>query len=413
MTDFQRASSSLEEIKNICSELLNAREEEVFNKLSLYQELEEKLKKLEPIITRIRIRRNEKDESKKTYGEKMIKNVDTLLERYDIVYNIYEEELAIFKENYEIEKKKIVAKKLQQEQQRKEHEAQLLNRGREETKMEHLKIQRMNEEKMRSLQKTQEDHAQRMKRVETIKEIIQEKCNFLCDEIAAACDRAAAVEYVYTQLGVDAGDAQSSNGFPRGVDEEGPGADKLPNVTNPAKTVNPTNDAKSAVHLVDCLYLVYKQNDFKAFKEALQNIIEYLTHLVKNVDDEQMKLINLMNQQFQKNILSKKGTLLLFVLIGYVVKKASDVMHILKKLNRPMDEKNIYMYLEEPDIAADYEGWKCWYDGLQISLDVLCSFFRFVNKYSNLPADEQVQSTFLYLRGKFGEKDHDVGSGTA
>ncbi|ANQ09752.1 Uncharacterized protein PCOAH_00042950 [Plasmodium coatneyi] len=389
MTDFQTASASLEEIKNICSELLNATEEDVFNKLSLYHELEEKLKKLQPIITRIRIRRNEKDESKRTYGVKMMKNVDTLLERYDLVYNIYEEELAIFKENYEIEKKNIMAKKLLQEQQRKEHEAQLINRGREETKMEHLKIQRMNEEKMRTLQNTQEDYAQRMKRVETIKEIIQEKCNFLCDEIAAACDRGAAVEYVYTQLGGPPG-----------------GANKLANTPN---IINATN---KAVHLVDCLYLVYKQNEFKPFKEALQNIIEYLTHLVKNVDSEEMKLINLMNQQFQKNILSKKGTLLLFVLIGYVVKKAGDVMHVLKKLNRSVDEKNIYMHLEEPDIAADYEGWKCWYDDLQTALDVLCSFFRCVNKYSDVPADEQVQSAFLYLRGKFGEQNHDVGSVT-
>ncbi|KJP89876.1 hypothetical protein AK88_00332 [Plasmodium fragile] len=393
MTDFQTASGSLEEIKNICTELLNAKEENVFNKLSLYHELEEKLKKLQPIITRIRIRRNEKDESKRTYGEKMIKNVDTLLERYDLLYNIYEEELTIFKENYEIEKKKIVAKKLLQEQQQKELEAQIINRGREETKMEHLRIQKMNEEKMKILQNTQEDHAQRMKRVETIKMIIQEKCSFLCDEIAAACDRGAAVEYVHAQLGVPSGGTQR-------LDEEGPGAVHL---------------AHNAVHLVDCLYLVYKQNEFKPFKEALQNIIEYLTHLVKNVDNEEMKLINLMNQQFQKNILSKRGTLLLFVLIGYVVKKAGDVVHVLKKLNRPVDEKNIYMYLEEPDIATDYEGWKCWYDGLQTALDVLCSFFRCVNKYSDAPTDEQVRSAFLYLRGKFGEvsgnKSGDATSG--
>ncbi|EUD67601.1 hypothetical protein C922_01786 [Plasmodium inui San Antonio 1] len=401
MTDFQMASGSLEEIKSICSELLNATEEDVFNKLSLYHELEKKLNKLQPIITRIRIRRNEKDESKRIYGEKMMKNVDTLLERYDMVYNIYEEELAIFKENYEIEKEKIVANKLLQEQQRKEHEAQLVNRGREGTKMEHLTIQRINEEKMRTLQNTEEDHAQRMKRVETIKAIIQEKCNFLCDEIAAACDRGAAVEYVHAQLG------NSGNAANR--DNNGNDADKAhtadnDNSGNTANRDNTASQANSGVHLVDCLYLMYKQNEFKPFREALQNIIEYLTHLVKNIDNEEMKLINLMNQQFQKNILSKRGTLLLFVLIGYVVRKPRDVLHVLKKLNRPLDEKNIYLYLEEPDIAAHYEGWKCWYDDLQTALDVLCSFFRCVNKYSDVPTDEQVRSDFLYLRGKFGEE---------
>ncbi|CAG9473420.1 conserved Plasmodium protein, unknown function [Plasmodium vivax] len=385
MTDFQTASGFLEEIKNLCSELLNATEEDVFNKLSLYDELEQKLNKLQPIITRIRIRRNEQDESKRTYGVKMIKSVDTLLERYDLLYRIYEEELTIFKENYEIEKKNIVAKKLLQEQQRKEYEAQLLNRGREETKKEHLAIQRINEEKKRALQNTQEDHAHRMNRVETIKAIIQEKCSFLCDEIAAACDRGAAVQYVYAQLGRPPG-----GGSPASPDT----------AANPATPANPAN---WPLPLVDCLYLVYRQNEFQPFKEALQNIIEYLTHLLKNVDDEQMKLINLMNQQFQKNILSKRGTLLLFVLIGYVVKKAGDVGHVLKKLNRPVDEKNIYMYLEEPDIAADYEGWKSWYDALQTALDVLCSFFRCVNKYSDAPTDEQVRQAFLYLRGKFAE----------
>ncbi|GAW82275.1 hypothetical protein, conserved [Plasmodium gonderi] len=416
MTDFKTATNSLDEIKNICNELLIAKEEDVYNKLSLYHELEHKLKKLEPIITRIRLRRNEKNEEKKIYGEKMIKNVDILLERYDLLYNIYEEELTVFKENCEIEKKYMTEKKLLQEQQRKEYEKELLNRGRIKTKMEEQEIQKQNEQKMKFLKDTQDEYAQRINRIETIKQIIKEKCNFLYDEISAACDRSTVVAYIYTQLGSPLGTAPPKERplHVANIEDAADVAD-VADVADAADSADVADAASIAhggitadtsnntnhEHLIDCLYLIYKHNEFKLFKEALKNIIEYLTELVKNIDNDQLKLINLMNEKFQKNILSKKGTLFLFILIGYVVKKPEDVIYVLQKINRQINEKNIYIYLEEPDIATDYEKWKTWYDYLQSSLDILCTFFRYVNKYSDVPEDHKVRSIFLYLKEKF------------
>lgn len=147
MTDYKIAEMSIEEMKRICSELINSKEEEIFNKLSLYNELDNKLKKIQPIITRIKLRRNETCEEKKIYGEKMIKNVDILLERYEIIYNIFEEELSVFKENYEIEKKKQIEQKLLQEKQKKKDEEELLNKGRIKTKQEEEEIQKRNSKK--------------------------------------------------------------------------------------------------------------------------------------------------------------------------------------------------------------------------------------------------------------------------
>ncbi|SBT80124.1 conserved Plasmodium protein, unknown function [Plasmodium malariae] len=378
MTDYKTAITSIEEMKNICSELLNAKEDQVYNKLSLYYELEEKLKKVQPVITRIRLRRNETQEEKKIYGEKMIKNVDLLLERYDTLYTIYEEELTVFKENYEIEKNKIIEKKLLQEQVKKEYEEELLNRGRMKTKLEEQEIQLRNQEKLEFIKGKEEQYEKRKNQMETIKELIRQKCYFLYEEICSACDREEAINYIYSQLGVPSDKNKFSN-----------------------DTVNNGGSPFNCVHLIDCLYLIYKNNEFHLFKEAVKNIIEYLEQLVRNIDNEQLKLINLMNKTFQHNILSKKGTLFVFILIGYSLKRSHDIDYVLKKINREINEENIYIYLEEPNIATDYTKWKKWFDNIQLSINILCTFFRHINKYSDIPDDEKVKSVFLFLKEKF------------
>ncbi|CRH01784.1 conserved Plasmodium protein, unknown function [Plasmodium relictum] len=378
MTDYKIAVSSIEEIKDICSELLNSKEEDTFNKLSLYYEFEDKLKKLQPIITRIRIRRNETDEEKKIYGEKMIKNVDILLERYDLLYNIYEEELTVFKENYEIEKNKKIEKKLLEEQKKKEYEQEELNRGRIRTKLEEEEIIKKNEEKLRILKEEEQENEKKIKKIEFIKEIIQEKCNFLYDEISNACSKREAIKYIYSQLGVN---------------------------NKNYNDIKEDDCLFSFNYFIDCLYLIYKNNEYKLFKEALKNIIEYLEELVKNIDNDKLKLINLMNKTFQNNILSKKGTLFVFILIGYVLKRPEEIIHILKKINREINKENIYIYLEEPNIVNDYKEWKVWFENIQSSLNILCTFFRHVNKYSDIPDDEKIKSIFLYLRENFGNEE--------
>ncbi|CRG95014.1 conserved Plasmodium protein, unknown function [Plasmodium gallinaceum] len=378
MTDYKIAVSSIEEIKDICSELLNSKEEDIYNKLSLYYEFEDKLKKLQPIITRIRIRRNETNEEKKIYGEKMIKNVDVLLERYDMLYNIYEEELTVFKENYEIEKNKKIEKRLLEEQKKKEYEQETLNRGRIKTKMEEEEIIKKNEEKLRILKEEKEENEKKIKKMEIIKAVIQEKCNFLYDEISNACSKKEAIKYIYSQLGVN---------------------------NKNYNDIEDDNRLCNFSYFIDCLYLVYKNNEYKLFKEAIRNIIEYLEELVKNIDNEQLKLINLMNKTFQNNILSKKGTLFMFILIGYVLKRPEEITQILKKINREINKENIYIYLEEPNIINGYKEWKIWFENIQMSLNILCTFFRHVNKYSDIPDDEKIKSIFLYLREKFGNEE--------
>ncbi|SCP05470.1 conserved Plasmodium protein, unknown function [Plasmodium ovale] len=373
MTDFREASTCIEEMGDICSELLNAKEEEMYTKLSLYYELEEKLKKVQPIITRIRLRRNEKDEKKKIYGEKMLKSVDILLERYDILYNIYEEELTVFKENYEINKNKKMEEILLQEKEKKKYEQELLNRGRKKTKMEEEEIQKKNLEKLKIMNNEKEQYEKRIHQMEIIKKAIHEKCNFLYEEISAACNREEAIKYIYTQLGSP--------------------------VSITADVSRDDNDERNERDsLIDCLYLIYRNNEFGHFKEALKNIIQYMEELVKNIDSEQLKLINLMNTTFQRNILSKKGTLFVFILIGYVIKKADDISHVLKKVNRDINKENVYIYLEEPDIASDYEKWKNWFESIQSSLNIVCTVFRHINKYSDPPDEETVKSIFLYLK---------------
>ncbi|CXI99820.1 conserved Plasmodium protein, unknown function [Plasmodium berghei] len=383
MTDYKIAEMSIEEMKGICSELINSKEEEIFNKLSLYNELDNKLKKIQPIITRIKLRRNETCEEKKIYGEKMIKNVDILLERYEIIYNIFEEELSVFKENYEIEKKKQIEQKLLQEKQKKKDEEELLNKGRIKTKEEEEEIQKRNEEKLKNIKKEKEQYENKINTIETIKSLIKEKSNFFYDQIVSACNKQDAIKYIYTQLG-----------------------ESQENIQNHINNISEENDEVNVyftnpIHLLDCIYLIYKNNKFKPFKEAMKNIIEYLEELVKNIGDEKLKLINLMNKTFQNNILSKSGTIFIFIIIGYVLKKSEDIEYVLKKLNREINNENIYIYLEEPDITINYDKWEKWFNNMHASLDILCTFYRHLNKYSDVPDDEKVKSIFLYLKEKF------------
>ncbi|SOV81233.1 conserved Plasmodium protein, unknown function [Plasmodium sp. gorilla clade G3] len=387
MTDYKVASTYIEELKEICSELLNAKEEEVFNKLSLYDEFEEKIKKVQPIITRIRIRRNETNEEKKIYGEKMIKNVDILLERFDILYNIYEEELTVFKENYEIEKNRRIEKKLLEENEKKNNEEKLLNRGRIRTQIEQEEILKRNLEKENLQKKEQEEYDNKMNRIETMKRIIKEKCYFLYDEISNACNKYETIKYIYSQLN---GNNINFNNI-------------YTNIINDNENELLLNNS---IYFIDCLYMIYKNNEFKLFKEALKNLIEYLEELVKNIDNQQLKLINLMNKTFQKNILSKKGILFLFILIGFVLKKTDEIIPLLKNINTDINNENIYIYLEEPNITTNYDQWKLWFQHIQKCVTILCTFFRHIHKFSDIPDDEKIKSIFLYLKEKFSNEQN-------
>ncbi|SOV17850.1 conserved Plasmodium protein, unknown function [Plasmodium sp. gorilla clade G2] len=393
MTDYKVASACIEELKEICSELLNAKEEEVFNKLSLYDEFEEKIKKIQPIITRIRIRRNETNEEKKIYGEKMIKNVDVLLERFDILYNIYEEELTVFKENYEIEKNKRIEKKLLEEKEKENNEKELLNRGRIKTQLEQEEILKKNLEKENLLKKEQEEYNNKMNRIETMKTIIKEKCSFLYDEISNACNKYETIKYIYTQLN---GNNVNINNI-------------YTNIINDNENELLLNNS---IYFIDCIYMIYKNNEFKLFKEALKNLIEYLEELVKNIDNQQLKLINLMNKTFQKNILSKKGILFLFILIGFVLKKTDEILPILKNINTDINNENIYIYLEEPNITTNYDQWILWFQHIQKCVTILCTFFRHIHKFSDIPDDEKIKSIFLYLKEKFSNEQNVSTLGT-
>ncbi|SOV24336.1 conserved Plasmodium protein, unknown function [Plasmodium sp. DRC-Itaito] len=393
MTDYKVASACIEELKEICSELLNAKEEEVFNKLSLYDEFEEKIKKIQPIITRIRIRRNETNEEKKIYGEKMIKNVDILLERFDILYNIYEEELTVFKENYEIEKNRRIEKKLLEEKEKENNEKELLNRGRVKTQLEQEEILKKNLEKENLLKKEQEEYNNKMNRIETMKTIIKEKCSFLYDEISNACNKYETIKYIYTQLN---GNNVNINNI-------------YTNIINDNENELLLNNS---IYFIDCIYMIYKNNEFKLFKEALKNLIEYLEELVKNIDNQQLKLINLMNKTFQKNILSKKGILFLFILIGFVLKKTDEILPILKNINTDINNENIYIYLEEPNITTNYDQWILWFQHIQKCVTILCTFFRHIHKFSDIPDDEKIKSIFLYLKEKFSNEQNVSTLGT-
>ncbi|KYN97084.1 hypothetical protein PGSY75_1328900 [Plasmodium gaboni] len=393
MTDYKVASACIEELKEICSELLNAKEEEVFNKLSLYDEFEEKIKKIQPIITRIRIRRNETNEEKKIYGEKMIKNVDILLERFDILYNIYEEELTVFKENYEIEKNRRIEKKLLEEKEKENNEKELLNRGRLKTQLEQEEILKKNLEKENLLKKEQEEYNNKMNRIETMKTIIKEKCSFLYDEISNACNKYETIKYIYTQLN---GNNVNINNI-------------YTNIINDNENELLLNNS---IYFIDCIYMIYKNNEFKLFKEALKNLIEYLEELVKNIDNQQLKLINLMNKTFQKNILSKKGILFLFILIGFVLKKTDEILPILKNINTDINNENIYIYLEEPNITTNYDQWILWFQHIQKCVTILCTFFRHIHKFSDIPDDEKIKSIFLYLKEKFSNEQNVSTLGT-
>lgn len=397
MTDYKVASTCIEELKEICSELLNAKEEEVFNKLSLYDEFEEKIKKIQPIITRIRIRRNETNEEKKIYGEKMIKNVDILLERFDILYNIYEEELTIFKENYEIEKNRKIEKMLLEENEKKKNEKELLNRGRIKTQIEQEEILRRNLEKENLLKKEQEEYDNKMYRIETMKTIIKEKCNFLYDEISNACNKYETIKYIYTQL--NGNNVNFNNIFTNIIND---------NYNDNENEILLNN----SIYFIDCIYMIYKNNEFKLFKEALKNLIEYLQELIKNIDNQQLKLINLMNKTFQKNILSKKGILFLFILIGFVLKKPDEIKPLLKNINTDINYENIYIYLEEPNITTNYDQWKLWFQHIQKCLTILCTFFRHIHKFSDVPDDEKIKFIFLYLKEKFSNEQNVSTLGT-
>lgn len=380
MTDFKIAHTIVEELKEICEDLLNSPEDEVFNKLSLFEEFEKKLKDLQPVITRIRLRRNETDPTKKVYGEKMMKNVDDVLEKYETLYNIYEEELTVFKENHEIMKREQIEKSKLEKQKQEEQKKELIKDGRKKTQQELENFQENYQEKKYTEEQKEAEKIKVVKRIENIQEVIKKKNEVLYEEIKQACT----IKQI-SKLFDKTTTLHSKNNYELNKTEEKEGEEYL-------------NNTHICYLLLDSLYFLYQNNEYKKFKEGLRNIIEYLEQVVKNIESEQLKLVNLMNPLFEQNILSKKGSLYIFILFGYIIKTAEEVSPILDKLKRPIDHENIYIYLEEPNIISNYEKWKFWFDGIQNLLKVLLSFSRYINKYTNEPTIDQVNTIFVSLR---------------
>eukprot|EP00922_Rhytidocystis_sp_ex-Travisia-forbesii_P007116 GHVS01010391.1.p1 GENE.GHVS01010391.1~~GHVS01010391.1.p1 ORF type:complete len:210 (-),score=38.04 GHVS01010391.1:1429-2058(-) len=93
MTEFARATEKLTELKELCEELLNCPSEELHLKVERYHTLFQSVATLSGVITKYRMQLAEKDPDKRYYGPKMLGKVQELVERYDVLYEVCEDEL--------------------------------------------------------------------------------------------------------------------------------------------------------------------------------------------------------------------------------------------------------------------------------------------------------------------------------
>eukprot|EP00922_Rhytidocystis_sp_ex-Travisia-forbesii_P007118 GHVS01010393.1.p1 GENE.GHVS01010393.1~~GHVS01010393.1.p1 ORF type:complete len:370 (-),score=62.62 GHVS01010393.1:780-1889(-) len=329
MTEFARATEKLTELKELCEELLNCPSEELHLKVERYHTLFQSVATLSGVITKYRMQLAEKDPDKRYYGPKMLGKVQELVERYDVLYEVCEDEL---KPSYG----PILEAKLQQQEMAKakalqELEMQRLDRvneGRTETSSEMA----MREEDVR---RKQAEEAEARTRADEVTE----------GEVKRQAEQAERLRRLEAEL------IEMDNRM-EGMKEIDRLFFALSHLLH-----HPANSSAAAV---------------QSFRDVLETIHDCVAEIAKNPDNITSRVYRFWNELFQSNIASKPGAMTVLRVVGFRMVAAKDIEAVLRKLGRLPDmSEEVYLYMQEPDINEQYEQWVGWIDKMEKTKDIL------------------------------------------
>eukprot|EP00922_Rhytidocystis_sp_ex-Travisia-forbesii_P018403 GHVS01027332.1.p1 GENE.GHVS01027332.1~~GHVS01027332.1.p1 ORF type:complete len:313 (+),score=69.98 GHVS01027332.1:75-1013(+) len=271
----------------------------------------------------------EKDPDKLFYGPKMLANIRELVERYDMLYEVCEEELKPSYEPLLLQKlqQQEIAKSRAVEEVEKEREQRVLE-GRAETAREvaerDLNVREQKAEELEAKQKASEvAQVERQRQVD-----LNERLRHLEAELAEVDRRMCELKEL----------------------------DRLFFALSHLLH-HPANSPLAAV---------------ASFRDALDTIHDCVAAIASHPDNIASRVYRFWNELFQANIASKPGALTVLRVIGFKIVAAKDIEPVLRKLGRSVDvPEEVYLYMKEPDISEQYEEWVEWMDQMEQTKNIL------------------------------------------
>eukprot|EP00922_Rhytidocystis_sp_ex-Travisia-forbesii_P018406 GHVS01027335.1.p1 GENE.GHVS01027335.1~~GHVS01027335.1.p1 ORF type:complete len:370 (+),score=67.30 GHVS01027335.1:95-1204(+) len=329
MTEFARATEKLTEMKELCEGLLNCPSEELHLKVERYNILSQSVAAFAATIGKYRMQLSETDPDKLYYGPKMLEKIKELVNRYDVLYEVCEDEL---KPSYDA----LLRQKLQQQELAKAkalqaleaERAALLLEGRAETQAEMAKREV-------DLRKQKDEEVAARERAAQVTEESHKRQEQLADRL-------------------------------RLLDEE----------------LNEVNNRMEGMKELDKLFFALSHllqhpptsslDAVQSFSDALETLFHSVAEIAKNPDNLASRVYRFWNDLFQKNVASKPSALIVLRVIGFNMVTAKDIQPVLQRLGRSVDvPEDIYLYMKEPDITENYDEWLQWMERMERTKDIL------------------------------------------
>lgn len=282
-----------------------------------------------PKVARMKQRLAEKDPEKRTYGENMSLKVQSLVEEYDNMYEIYEESMKPRFEHLVLLEKQKEMRRQQQEQADEESEFQArVKRAREETEHEEKERQQLlkfNTEEAEAEAKKLKEAAQKQQEEE------EAKHDALLKSIALAI------------------------------------SNELSMIDSSSSTV--ASVVKRSLSKLTSLSMI-------EFRQICDDLSLLIQKIAGSPDVSMFRFIRVSNENFQRTLGKKSGAFLLLRAIGFQLYNFSQIKHILIKIYGSLSnipdraKREVFLYLPEP-LVGEFEKWIEWrarLDAIQLTL---------------------------------------------
>ncbi|KAK6588159.1 hypothetical protein RS030_71148 [Cryptosporidium xiaoi] len=328
MTETQKTLNMLEEVEFIVGELLELNKGDISKGLDDYISLRSKMDFLMRKTRKYGKFLSIKDPNRQIYGPKMLDKMRNMCQRFEIIDQIFEEQLNPIFESIEAEYRRKLLELDANERKKKEEELKKrIEEGVQETYLEE-KARRMR------LKEKEDEELRKKNELDRLTQEEISKQNRINDVVNSLVTYVNELEYEYG---------------------------KLVNVNELEYTLN--NYIKDGV-----VKLLFECEILANFYLSLEKISDLIGCILRDPSDIKFRLIRLSNDSFFQLFGERKSSFLIFFGIGFRIitqKEKKEYYEILssKDLNLNISRLNTgdsYIILREPDPVDQYELWIFW-----------------------------------------------------
>ncbi|KAH8739109.1 hypothetical protein FG386_000976 [Cryptosporidium ryanae] len=339
MTETQKTLNMIEEAEFVVNGLLDLSKEDISKGLDDYISLKSKIEFLMRKTRKYRKFLSIKDSSRQIYGPKMLDKMRNMCQRFEVIDQIFEEQLNPIFESVEMEYR-IKLMNLEAEERRKKEEElkKRIEEGVQETYLE---------EKAR-LKRLKERVDEELRRENELDRLTQEEIR-----------NQNKINEIVRGLVVYISNLESEYGELLNIDE-------LEHVLS--------NYIKNGI--IGLLFECEMPGDFYSNLEKISDLIGCI---LRDPSDIKFRLIRLSNDSFFQSFGEKKSSILIFFGIGFRIitnEERKEYYEILSSKDSNINISRLntsdsYITLREPDPIDQYESWVFWMNRLHLINNII------------------------------------------